>query len=157
MVVSMMNEGTEDNSRVFQASRLFVAAFYALLLIWTVGTAPLIVHKFRQGGFSGDWLFAGMIGFFYVYTWYWSLGLVYQIALDAEGRIELRSLRRRMALTTKEVRTIEGSRFSGGFGFVRLKLPRESVYLFCCRLEGNLAEILREISKRNPLVRTARI
>jgi hypothetical protein len=152
----MENQEKEDNW-VFQASWLFVAVFYGLLLIWTAGTAPLIVQKFRQGGFSGDWLFAGMIGFFYVYTWYWSLGLIYRIALDAEGRIELRSLRRKLALSTQEVRIIEGSKFAGGFGFVRMKLPRESVYLFCHRLEGTLVGILREIRKRNPLIRTARI
>ena len=156
MDVSTENQGNGDG-RVFQASRLFVAAFYALLVIWTLGTAPLIVQKFRQGGFSGDWFFAGMIGFFYVYTWYWSLGLIYRIALDGEGGIELRSLRRRMAVTTQEVRIIEGSKFAGGVGFVRLKLPRESVYLFCHRLEGTLAGILGDIRRRNPLIRTARI
>jgi hypothetical protein len=156
MGVSMMHQGPEE-CRVFQASWLFVALFYGLLLIWTVGTAPLIIQKFRQGGFSGDWFFAGMIGFFYVYTWYWSLGLIYRIALDGKGRIELRSLRRSLALSAQEVRTIEGSKFAGGFGFVRLKLSRESVYLFCHRLEGSLSEILREIRKTNPLIRTARI
>ena len=107
--------------------------------------------------FRGDWLYGVMIGFFYLYTWFWSLGLFYRISLDAEGQIELKSLRRTLVISAKEIRTIEGSRFSGGFGFIRMKLPRESVYLFCHRRDGNLEEILREIGRLNPLVRTARI
>lgn len=150
-------EQTEEKIRVFEAPVLFVAVFYGLLLIWTVGTVPLIVLKFHQGGLRGDWLYALMIAFFYIYTWYWSLGLVYWIALDTEGRIRLKSLRRALEVSAQEVRTIEGSRFSGGFGFVRMKLPRESVYLFCLRRDGNLEEILRQIGRMNPLVRTARI
>jgi hypothetical protein len=146
-----------DKTRVFQASALFVAFFYGLLFVWTVGTVPLVYQKFQQGGFRGDWLYAFMIGFFYLFTWFWSLGLFYRISLDAEGRIRLSSLRRTLEISAKQVRTIDGSRFSGGFGFVRIKLPKESAYLFCHRLDGNLEEILREIRKRNPLIKTARI
>lgn len=146
-----------DKNKAFQASALFVAVFYGLLLVWTVGTVPLIYQKFQQGGFRGDWLYAFMIGFFYLFTWFWALGLFYRIALDAEGRIQLRSFRRTLEISAKQVRTIDGSRFSGGFGFIRMKLPRESAYLFCHRMDGNLEEILREIRRINPLVRTARI
>ncbi len=147
----------KEKTRVFQAPALFVTVFYGLLLVWTVGTVPLIDLKFQQGGFRGDWLYAVMIGFFYLYTWFWSLGLFYRIALDAEGRIELRSLRRTLEISAKQVRTIEGSRFSGGFGFIRMKLPKESGYLFCHRRDGDLEEIFREIRRMNPLVRTVRI
>ena len=98
-----------------------------------------------------------MIGFFYLYTWYWSLGLVSRISLSTEGRIELRSLRRTLVVAAKEVRTIEGSRFSGGVGFIRFKLPRESVYLFCNRRDAELEEILREIRKENPLITALRV
>ena len=146
-----------DKNKAFQASALFVAVFYGLLLVWTVGTVPLIYQKFQQGGFRGDWLYAFMIGFFYLFTWFWALGLFYRIALDAEGRIQLRSFRRTLEISAKQVRTIDGSRFFGGFGFIRMKLPRESAYLFCHRMDGNLEEILREIRRINPLVRTARI
>ena len=117
---------------------LFVAVFYGLLVLWTVGTVPFIWQRFEQGVFRGDWLYGAMIGFFYLYTWFWSLGLVSRISLDAEGQIELKSLRRTLVITAKEVRTIEGSRFSGGVGFVRMKLSKESVYLFCNRRNAEL-------------------
>ncbi len=68
-----------------------MTVFYGLLLVWTVGTIPLIDLKFQQGWFQGDWLYAVMIGFFYLYTWFWSLGLFYRIALDAEGQIECKA------------------------------------------------------------------
>jgi hypothetical protein len=149
-------QGKEKN-RVFQAPALFMTVFYGLLLVWTVGTIPLIVLKFQQGWFRGDWLYAAMIGFFYLFTWFWSLGLFYRIALDAEGRLEMRSLRRTLGISAKEVHLIEGSKFSGGFGFIRMKLPRESAYLFCHRKNDDLEEIFREIRRINPLIRTARI
>jgi hypothetical protein len=143
--------------RVYQASVLFVAVFYGLLALWTVGTAPFIWRRFSQGVFGGDWLYGAMIGFFYLYTWFWSLGIASRISLDAEGRIGLKSFRRTLVITAAEVRSIEGSRFAGGFGFIRLKLPRESVYLFCHRRDTDLEEILREIGKGNPLIKAARV
>lgn len=154
-----MQAGQEEQgkNRVFQAPALFVAFFYGLLLVWTVGTVPFIWQRFEQGVFREDWLYGVMIGFFYLFTWFWSLGLFYRISIDAEGQIRLRSLRRTLEISAKEVRTIEGSRFSGGFGFIRMKLPKESAYLFCHRRNGDLEEILREIGRMNPLVRTARV
>ena len=146
-----------DTTRVFQAPAPFVALFYGLMLLWTAGTLPLVYLKFRQGGFLGDWLYAVMIGFFYLYTWFWSLGIFYRISLDGEGRVVLKSLRRTLEVTAKQVRAIEGSRFSGGFGFIRLKLPRESGYLFCHRRNKELDEIIEGIRKMNPLVRIVRI
>ena len=112
----LMDQATES-SRVFQAPTAYVILFYLLLLAWTVGTVPLIYLKFQQGGFQGDWVYAVMIGFFYLYTWFWSLGLFYRIALDGEGRIVLRSLRRNLEVTAKQIRTIEGSRFPGRVRF----------------------------------------
>ena len=153
-----MQPGQEQREkRTFQASALYVAVFYGLLVLWTVGTAPLIWERFSQGVFRGDWLYGVMIAFFYLYTWFWSLGLFYRISLDAEGRIELKSIRRSLVVTAKQVRTVEGSKFSGGFGFIRLKLPRESAYLFCHRRDPDLEAIIREIGRLNPLVRTARV
>ena len=143
--------------KVYQTPALYVAVFYGLLALWTVGTAGLIWQRFEQGVFRGDWLYGVMIAFFYLYTWFWSLGIASRISLDAEGHIELKSVRRTLVITAKEVRTIEGSRFSGGFGFVRLKLPKESVYLFCNRRDAELGEIFREIGRANPLIKTARV
>ena len=64
---------------------------------------------------------------------------------------------RTLVVTAKEVRSLEGSRFSGGIGFVRIKLPRESVYLYCHRRDAGLDEILREIRKSNPLIKAVRV
>ncbi len=153
-----MQAGREqEKGWVFRASPLYVAIFYGLIVLWTVGTVPVIWLRFSQGVFRGDWLYGVMIGFFYLFTWFWSLGLFYRIRLDGEGQIELKSLRRTVVITAKQVRTIEGSKFAGGFGFIRIKLPRESAYLFCHRRDGNLEEIVRGIQRMNPLVRTARI
>ncbi|MBE0557383.1 MAG: hypothetical protein IH628_09140 [Proteobacteria bacterium] len=142
---------------VFRAPALFIVVFYGLLLVWTIGTVPLIYQKFRQGGFQHDWFFAVMIGFFYLYTWFWSLGLFYEIALDSEGRVVLSSFRRRLEVPAEQIFAIEGSRFPGGFGFLKLKLPRESGYLFCQRRSEELNEIIEGIRKRNPLLKTVRI
>jgi hypothetical protein len=142
---------------VYQAPALYVAVFYGLLTLWTVGTAPLIWQRFEQGVFRGDWLYGVMIGFFYLYTWFWSLGIVSRISLDKEGKIELKSIRRTLVISAKDVRTIEGSRFSGGVGFVRMKLPKESVYLVCNRRNAELGEIFREIGRANPLIKAVRV
>ncbi len=153
-----MQPGQEQREkRTFQASALYVAVFYGLLVLWTVGTAPLIWERFSQGVFRGDWLYGVMIAFFYLYTWYWSLGLVSRISLAADGSIALKSLRGALTVTAREVRSIEGSRFSGGFGFVRIKLAKESRYLFCHRRNAELEEILREIGRSNPLIKAARV
>jgi hypothetical protein len=154
---AIQEDQTMETTKVFQASAPFVALFYGVLLLWTVGTIPLIYMKFQQGGFLGDWVYAAMIGFFYLYTWFWSLGLFYRIALDSEGRVVLRSLRRSLEIPAKQIRTIEGSRFPGGFGFMKMKLPRESGYLFCHGKNRELEEIVLRIRKMNPLVRTVRI
>ena len=152
----LMDQATES-SHVFQAPMAYVVLVSLLLLVWTLGTLPLIYLKFRQGGFQGDWVYAAMIGFFYFYTWFWSLGLFYRIALDGEGRVFLRSLRRNLEVTAKQIHTIEGSRFPGRFGFMKMKFPRESGYLFCIGKSRELEEILLGIRKINPLVRTVRI
>ena len=146
-----------DSKQVFQSPMAYVVLFYLLLLAWTVGTLPVIYVKFRTGGFQGDWVYAAMIGFFYLYTWFWSLGIFYRIALDGEGRVVLRSLRRSLEVPAKQIRSIEGSRFPGGFGFMKMKLPRESGYLFCHGKNRELEALLLEIRKMNPMVKTVRI
>lgn len=148
---------TIDAVTVFRAPVPFVVLFYGVILIWTAVTLPFIYLKFSQGRFQSDWLYAVMIGFFYFYTWFWSMGLFTSISMDPEGRVVLKSFRRRVEVSAKQIRAIEGSRFSGGFGFIKLKLPRESGYLFCYRRNKQLDEILERIRKMNPLLKTIRI
>lgn len=153
----MLADQKKAKTRIYQAPAMYVRVFYGVLAFWTVGTVPFIVQKFQQGVFREDWLFAFMIGFFYLFTWFWSLGLFYRITLDADGQIRMKSVRRTLVISAQQVHIIEGSRFSGGFGFIRFKLPRESAYLFCHQRNASIEEILREIRRMNPLVKTSRI
>jgi hypothetical protein len=98
-----------------------------------------------------------MVGFVYAYTWFWSLGIFYRISLDRQGLVILKSLRRELTVPAKQIATIEVSRFPRGFGFVRLKVPRETGYLFCLKLTGELEALLKGIRKANPLIMGVRI
>lgn len=155
--VTIQKQKENVTTRTYQTPMPYVAAFYGLLVLWTVATVPLIWKRFMQGVFREDWLYAGMIGFFYLFTWFWSLGLFYTISLEADERICMKSLRRTLKISIQQIDTIQGSQFSGGFGFMRFKLPRESVYLFCHRREDTIDEILQEIRRINPLVKTVRL
>ena len=146
-----------ESKQVFQSPTAYVVLFYLLLLAWTVGTLPVVYVKFRTVGFQSVWIYASMIGFVYAYTWFWSLGIFYRISLDREGGVVLKSLRRELKVSVKQIAAIEGSRFPRGFGFVRMKLPRESGYLFCLRMTGDLEAILQGIRKKNPLSMAVRI
>ncbi|MCX5818629.1 MAG: hypothetical protein NT047_01735 [Deltaproteobacteria bacterium] len=146
-----------DSKQLFQSPMAYVVLFYLLLLVWTVGTLPVVYVKFRTVGFHSVWIYASMVGFVYAYTWFWSLGIFYRISLDGEGRVVLKSLRRELTVSAKQIAAIEGSRLPRGFGFVRLRLPRESGYLFCLRMTGELEAILQGIRKKNPLGRAVRI
>jgi hypothetical protein len=137
--------------QAFQAPMGFVVLFYLLLLAWTAGSLPVIYGKFRTVGFQSHWIYASIIAFVYAYTWFWSLGLFYRVSLDSEGLVTLKSLRRELQVPVKQISRIEGSRFPRGFGFVKLKVPRETGYLFCLRLTEQLETLLRGILKANPL------
>jgi hypothetical protein len=152
-----MMEQAKDSPQAFQAPMVYVVLFYFLLLAWTAVSLPMIYVKFRTIGFQSVWIYASMIAFVYAYTWFWSLGIFYRISLDGEDRVTLRSLRRELQVSAKQIATIEGSRFPRGFGFVKLKLPRESGYLFCLSMTGELSAILRGIRKNNPLIVGVRI
>lgn len=150
-------EESKDSVRTFQAPMGYVVLFYLLLVVWTAGTLPVVYVKFRTIGFNSVWIYASMVGFVYLYTWFWCLGICYKISLDREGLVTLKSLRRELQAPAKQIARIEGSRFPGGFGFVKLKVPRETAYLFCLRQTGELAAILKGIRKINPLATGIRI
>jgi hypothetical protein len=150
-------EEAKDSVQTFQAPMGYVVLFYLLLLAWTVGTLPVVYVKFRTIGFQSVWIYASMVGFVYAYTWFWCLGIFYRISLDGEGVVSMKSLRRELKVPAKQIAKIEGSRFPGGFGFVKLKVPRETGYLFCLKQSGELDEILKGIRKDNPLAMGIRI
>ena len=150
-------EEEKGSRQVFQAPMVYVVLFYLLLLAWTVGTLPVVYLKFRTIGFQSVWIYASMVGFVYAYTWFWCLGIFYRISLDHEGLVILKGLRRELTVSAKQIASIEGSRFPGGFGFVKLKVPRETGYLFCLKHTGELEAVLRGIRKANPLIMGVRI
>lgn len=142
---------------MYRAPQAYVVIFYLLLLVWTAGTLPVVYVKFRTIGFQSVWIYASMVGFVYAYTWFWCLGIFYRISLEDEGMVVLKSLRRELKVGAKQIASIEGSRFPGGFGFIKLKVPRETAYLFCLRQTEELEALLRAIRKANPLLMGVRI
>jgi hypothetical protein len=150
-------EEAKGSGQVFQAPLVYVVLFYLLLLAWTAGTLPVVYVKFKTIGFKSVWIYASMVGFVYAYTWFWCLGIFYRIALDKDGVVTLKGLRRELTVSAKQIVSIEGSRFPGGFGFVKLKIPRETGYLFCLKLTAELNELLKGIRRVNPLIMGVRI
>ena len=142
---------------LFEAPRAYLVLFYLLLAIWTVGTLPIVYAKFRTVGFGSVWIYAAMVGFVYLYTWFWCLGIFYRIFLDEEGSVTLRSLRREIKVHAKQIASLEGSRFPGGFGFLKLRIPRETGYLFCLQRTAELDAVLKGIRKANPMAAAMRI
>ncbi len=146
-----------ESPRSYQAPQAYVVLFYLFMLAWSGGSLPVVYLKFQEVGFRSHWIYASMIGFVYAYTWFWSLGIFYRISLDGEGGVTLKSLRRELRVPAKQIFRIEGSRLPRGFGFVKLKLPRESGYLFCLSMTGELESILKGIRKNNPLIIAIRV
>jgi hypothetical protein len=62
---------------VYQAPIVFVGLFYTLLVVWSVVCALLIGSKNIKAGWPAGQIL--MIAFVLVYTWYFSLGIVYKI------------------------------------------------------------------------------
>jgi hypothetical protein len=143
--------------QIFQAPKTYWVLFYLLLLAWTVGTLPVVYVKFRTVGFNSVWIYASMVGFVYAYTWFWCLGIFYRISLDEEGFVVLKSLRRELKVEAKRIASIEGSRFPGGFGFMKFKVPRDTAYLFCLRKTEELDALLKGIRRANPRLMGVRI
>jgi hypothetical protein len=146
-----------DSVQSYRAPIMYVALFYLLLLAWTVGTLPVVYVKFRTIGFNSVWIYASMVGFVYLYTWFWCLGIYYRASLDGEGGVTLKSLRKELTVSAKQIASLEGSRFPGGFGFVKLKVPRETGYLFCLKRTGALDALLQGMRKANPRLVGVRI
>ena len=143
----------EKTAMEFRAPAGYPAFFYLLLLAWTAGSLPLVYQKFQTGMFFGSqWLYAGMVAFVYVFTWFWSLGIFYRVSLDSEGNLTMKSIRRELQVSVKQVSRVEGSRFPHSFGFVKMKLPKESGYIFCLRKTDELEAVLQRIKFLNPLL-----
>jgi len=136
----------------FKVRTGYVAVFYLLLLAWTVGSLPLVYQKFQTISSRTLLIYVVMVAFVYVYTWFWSLGIFYRISLNNEGKMTMKSIRRELQISAKQISRVEGSRFPHSFGFVKMKLPKESGYIFCLRKTDEFEELLQEIKRLNPLL-----
>jgi hypothetical protein len=131
----------------YRAPVLFVTAFYFLLGAWTVVCISLIALKASQWGWANlSTLF--MIAFILAYTWYFSVAISYKMLATDDGIIRLTSFRRTIEADAKKIRLVEGPRLP--IGFLRLRLEREKVYLFCVLRDESFKKILSIIRKANP-------
>ena len=147
-------ESSENLKKVcaYQASQLYVALFYGVLTAWTILSVILMVLRIAQ--INNSLLL--MIGFFIVYTWYFSLGICYGAELEDGGGFQLKSLRRSLRVDLDEIKAVEGPPFSLGLGFIRFRLAHEKVYLFSMLGNKPFQRILLAILAANPKIKFAR-
>jgi len=89
-----------------------------------------------------------MIAFILAYTWYFSVAISYKMLVTDDGFIQLTSFRRTIEADAKKIRLVEGPRLP--IGFLRLRLEREKVYLFCVLRDESFKKILSVIRAANP-------
>lgn len=140
-----MNDNTHLSSerQTYNAPKVYVAVFYLLLIVWTGFSVALLGLKDWT-----NWSQIFMIGFVFVFTWYFSLGISYRMDLAKDGSIQLTSLRRIIKADPRKMELIEGPHLP--IGFVRFKLEREKAYLFCIIKNRQLKRILFDIRSWNP-------
>lgn len=146
---AMDGSGSLKKVFAYQAPILYVVLFYGVLTAWTILNVTLMVLKITV--LSNPLLL--MIGFFIVYTWYFSLGICYEAELEDEGRFQLKSLRRTLRVDLNEIKTVEGPPFSIGLGFIRFRLAHEKVYLFSILGNKPFQRILLDIQAANPKIK----
>ena len=91
-----------------------------------------------------------MIAFVLGYTWFFSLGIAYRICIDDKGTIELASFRRVLRIQADVISLVEGPRLALiPYSFIRFRLEREKVYLFCRITDEALQQVLKKIRLTN--------
>ncbi|MEW6668119.1 MAG: hypothetical protein AB1512_23140 [Thermodesulfobacteriota bacterium] len=136
--------------RSYQAPVALVAAFYLLLIAWTIVSILFLAAKAARSELRDAFQWAMIAGIF-GFTWYFSLGLFYRITLDPDGSIRLKGVRRGLTIRPREIEAVEGPYLP--IGFVRLKAGRERLYLFCSVRNADLLAILKRIGEINPDIR----
>jgi hypothetical protein len=136
-------------SRVYKAPVLYPGIFYLLLAAWSFVCVYLLGTKAINTGWPLGQLL--MIAFVLAYTWYFSLGISYKIAVEPDGKIELTSFRRTLKIHAENIDMVEGPRFAMvPFGFMRFRLEREKAYLFIIITDQSLEKVIRTIRRANP-------
>lgn len=142
----MVNHPDESVRKVYQAPTAMVAAFYAILLVWSVICISVINTILEKKGTSGIFpLF--IIGFILFCMWYFSLAISFRLEVRADGEIRLRSLRRTIRTNAEGIDLVEFPR--AGLGFIRFRLKREKAYLFCLTHNAVLKAVLSAIKSAN--------
>jgi hypothetical protein len=133
----------------YQAPLAFVGLFYAALVGWTVLCVWLIGSKTLTAGWPLGQLL--MIGFVLAYTWYFSLGISYEIRIESGGTVKMTSFRRVINLQAQAISLIEGPRLAiMPYSFIRFRLKREKAYLFACITDDDIQRVLKIMQKNNP-------
>jgi energy-coupling factor transporter transmembrane protein EcfT len=130
----------------YQAPTALVAAFYLFLIVWTCIALLFLVAKLGRSEL-GEILQLIMIIGILCFTWYFSLGIFYQIRLESDGSIYLAGVRRALTLHPRDIETVEGPFLP--IGFIRFKSGRERFYLLCWVKNADLLAILKRIGEIN--------
>jgi hypothetical protein len=144
----MKKAGIVHHEVEYEAPLFFLVVFYALLVLWTGISLIFLWPKVQNGVLSVFQV--GMIAFILAYTWYFSLGIFYSIRIKEDGTIQMKSIRRIMHILPEGVDTVEGPRFGVlPYGFIRFRLDREKVYLFCHITNSHFARLLAGMKRAN--------
>jgi hypothetical protein len=145
---TMEKSETVTSKYVYQAPIVFVGLFYALLVVWSAICVLLIGSKTIKAGWPVAQIL--MIAFVLVYTWYFSLGIVYKIELNENGDTRFKSCRREITVNARNIPLVEGPRLAIlPYGFIRFRLEREKAYLFCLITDKDLQRILKAMRQIN--------
>jgi energy-coupling factor transporter transmembrane protein EcfT len=139
----------QNTKTTYQAPLIYPVVFYGLLAAWTLVCAVLLGAKAYRAEWNSvlQWF---MVIFIVFYTWYFSVGISYRIAIDDQGTIELTSLRRVLHVQAEKIPMIEGPPLP--IGFVKLRLTREKAYLFCLVKNPELIKVLKAARQANPAI-----
>jgi len=114
--------------------------------VWLIGSKTL-----STGWPLGQLL---MIGFVLAYTWYFSLGISYEISIETGGNIKMTSFRRVLSLNAQDISLVEGPRLAViPYSFIHFRLKREKAYLFTYITDDEIQRILKIMQKKNPEIK----
>jgi hypothetical protein len=138
---------TIQKTYVYQAPSLYTFLFYSAVSAWTILAILFLVSRIENPG-KADVTQLLIIAFIVGITWYFSLAISYRIEVDEDGAIRLTSFRRVVRTRALDISLIQGPLLP--VGFVRFRLEREKVYLFCIATDQALHEALAFIRTKNP-------
>jgi hypothetical protein len=152
LATETMIQKSRDTTKtyIYQAPRIYITAFYVLLVAWTIICILLIGFKVTQSEWR-NLLQLFMIAFIIAMTWYFSMGISYRVTVEEDGTLQLTSFRRILRIDSRKMELIEGPHLP--IGFIRFRLEREKAYLFGIPKNKDLQQILSIILKTNPDVK----